>query len=113
MWGFAYLDGQPSIQQTAGYYGPPSDSYVNSRLDDGFLERTAPLLKSSSRSVVGIFSGDNQVALGAVYSADGLILTKASEINEEAIHCEVAGVKYPAKLLGRDASRAIARKHKN
>lgn len=43
------------------------------------------------RGVVGIFAGETQVALGTVMSADGDILTKASELPEGPITCRLAG----------------------
>jgi S1-C subfamily serine protease len=41
------------------------------------------------RGVVGVFSGDSQVSLGTVMSADGDILTKASELPEGPLTCKL------------------------
>jgi serine protease Do len=60
--------------------------------------------------VVSIFSGKRQVALGAIVNSDGLIVTKASEVQDrKKIRCRLAdGNSYSAKVFKTDEENDIA-----
>ncbi|MFT5285878.1 MAG: serine protease Do [Planctomycetota bacterium] len=60
-----------------------------------------------SQSVASIVCDGRRVALGAVVSVDGRIVTKASELNGKII-CWIDGVDYEAKLIGVDSASDIA-----
>jgi serine protease Do len=71
-------------------------------------EKTAPAVKAAfreiaspaSRSTALIFAGDEPSALGTVVSADGYILTKASELHDALRARFKDGREFPATLVG-------------
>lgn len=69
----------------------------------------SPVL-SASQSTVSIYEGGLQVALGTVVQADGLILTKASEVNtRESLRCVLSdGRSFEAKIVSSDKSNDLA-----
>jgi serine protease Do len=49
-------------------------------------------MDSAAASTVGIFEQDKQIALGIIVDAEGLIITKASEVeNRESLSCRLPG----------------------
>jgi serine protease Do len=64
--------------------------------------------QDAGQSIVRVRSGDDSVALGAVVSADGLILTKASELGP-TIECRLAnGRDVAARLVDVDDENDLA-----
>ncbi len=76
---------------------------------DGQRELLRPVVGSSAASTVGIFNSDKQLALGIVIDAQGLIISKASEVEtEEKIFCRFAnGRQLPAKVVRVDKRNDI------
>ena len=74
---------------------------VNERQSESVLNGLCAPVASASASTVTVFSKDRQAALGAIISADGMILTKLSEVeNRPGLRVERAdGHSYPAKIL--------------
>ncbi len=59
------------------------------------------------RSVVEVRCGTETVALGTVVDSDGWILTKGTEITDEAVCFTWDGKKLPATLMARDDSNDL------
>ena len=59
-----------------------------SKRADNFVSLFQPVVESASQSVVKVFAGDKQLALGLIVDSDGLILTKASELQGE-LKCQL------------------------
>ena len=71
-----------------------------SKRADGFVSLFKPVVESASQSVVQVYSGGRQLALGLIVDADGLILTKASELKGE-LKCQMPNGKLlPAEVYG-------------
>jgi len=70
-------------------------------------ERFAASAATAIPSVAEILDGERRVALGVVVRADGLILTKGSEL-PDVIHCRVAGERYPAAIVTTDEAFDLA-----
>ncbi len=67
-----------------------------------------PVVASAAAATVRIYCNDRQVALGTVVSADGLILTKASQLGEKP-ECRLADSrKLTATVLGTDEATDLA-----
>jgi serine protease Do len=70
-----------------------------------------PVLASAAAATVRVSCDGHPVALGTVVDADGLILTKASQLGEKP-ECRLAdGRTLPAKLLGTDEATDLALLH--
>lgn len=64
---------------------------------------------SAAASTVKIFSEKRQVALGAIVQADGLVLTKLSEVeNRPKIRVERSGKSYSAKVFKQNEENDLA-----
>src|SRR5437868_6119322 len=67
-----------------------------------------PVVAPAAAASVRVSCDGKAVALGTVVSADGLIVTKASQLGEKP-ECQLAdGRKLPAKLVGTDDATDIA-----
>ena len=76
---------------------------------DELLRAFIPLSRAARSSVIKLDVNGNTVALGAVVDADGLAITKASEIKPGKLTCWLAGGKeVPAELLGVDEENDVA-----
>ena len=64
-----------------------------------FVSVFEPVVASMKPATVRIFSGDEQVALGTVIEADGLILTKASELRQ-SMKIEVGDQSMTPEVVG-------------
>ncbi len=64
-----------------------------------FVSVFEPVVASMKPATVRIFSGDEQVALGTVIEADGLILTKASELRQ-SMKVEVGDQSLTPEIVG-------------
>jgi S1-C subfamily serine protease len=73
-------------------------------------ENLRPVVGSAAPSVVRILNDAKQVALGIVVDRDGLILTKASEVeHEKTIVCKLPdGRSLPARIVRADTGNDIA-----
>jgi S1-C subfamily serine protease len=77
--------------------------------DREFLTAAAQVAPGASRNVVRVRAEGKEVALGAVMSADGDILTKASELPEGALECVLPnGQVVPAERGATDSSWDVA-----
>ncbi len=72
-------------------------------------EITGPAI-AVAEATVRVFSEQRQVALGLIVRSDGVILTKASEVeNRDRITCELSdGRRLDAKILKTDSSNDLA-----
>jgi len=71
-----------------------------SKRADNFVSLFQPVVESASQSVVQVYSGGRQLALGLIVDSDGLILTKASELKGE-LKCQLPNGKLlPAEVYG-------------
>ncbi len=62
----------------------------------------------ASKAIVKVFQKDKPVAFGAIMTADGEILTKASELQGE-IRCEMLdGRNFPAEIIAADRESDVA-----
>jgi len=65
----------------------------------------------AAAATVRVFDGDHAVALGTVVAADGLIVTKASQLPTKPV-CQLAdGRKLPATVIGQDEATDLALLH--
>ena len=79
-----------------------------SKRADNFVSLFQPVVESASQSVVKVYSGGKQLALGLIVDSDGLILTKASELQGE-IKCQLPNGKLlPAEVYGIHAESDLA-----
>ncbi len=105
---FALLAGWILVPQTYS-----QDRLRASQFKSGQATRRAfrELVKDVRRGIVKVYQGEKAVALGAIMSSDGEILTKASEIQGE-IECELYdGRSFEAELIAvdRDSDLALLR----
>lgn len=71
-----------------------------SKRADSFVALFKPVVESASQSMVQVYSGGRQLALGLIVDSDGLILTKASELKGE-LKCQMPNGKLvPAEVYG-------------
>lgn len=79
-----------------------------SKRADNFVALFQPVVESASKSVVQIYSGGRQLALGLIVDSDGLVLTKASELKGE-LKCQLPNGKLlPAEVYGIHAQSDLA-----
>ncbi|MHC4814147.1 MAG: S1C family serine protease [Planctomycetota bacterium] len=77
---------------------PPSR---HSRNHDTVKKAFVDVVAAARRSTVRVLGGRKQVALGAIVDADGHIVTKASELPDGEITCQLPdGRKLPARITG-------------
>ena len=83
---------------------------VHERQNKSVLDGLCGPVVSAAASTVTIFSDDRQVALGAIIKADGLILTKLSEVeNRPGLRVERAdGNSFPAKIFKQNSENDLA-----
>ena len=68
-----------------------------------------PLIVAAAKSTVAVYCQGKQVALGAIVSSDGYIVTKASELVGSTIACKFhTGRRLAAELIGTDATNDVA-----
>lgn len=68
----------------------------------------APVVASASESTVIVMDGKRQIAMGTIVGSDGLILTKASELNGD-LNCKLSnGETHPAVVFGVDPATDLA-----
>ena len=73
------------------------------------LRAFAPATAAVRSSIVKISQSEKTVALGTIIDANGLAITKASEIKEGLLSCKLAdGREIGAKLLGVDEENDVA-----
>ena len=73
------------------------------------LESFLPLSDALRNHVVAVFVGESRVALGTIVRADGRVLTKASELRDGELRCELAdGTRVPARRLAIDPATDLA-----
>jgi serine protease Do len=79
------------------------------RSGEEILTAFSPISAGATNSIVEVNVDGDAVALGTVVDADGLILTKASEIKPGKLTCWLAtGQEVPAVQLGADDDEDIA-----
>ena len=67
-----------------------------------------PAVAQSAAATVRVLGDERPVALGTVVSADGLIVTKASQLNGR-VECQLAdGRKLPTTVVGQDEATDLA-----
>ena len=67
-----------------------------------------PTVAPAAAATVQVFGDDRPVALGTVVAADGLIVTKASQLTAK-LECQLAdGRRLPATLVGQDEATDLA-----
>ena len=75
---------------------------ANSKKSREFVAAFEPVVSSTSDAVVKITDGKRQIALGTIVDADGLVLTKLSELRGE-IKCKLAnGTELKPTVIGID-----------
>src|SRR5262249_23258344 len=83
----------------------PSAYLKNNEQIKGLLK---PVVASAAAATVRIYCDDRSVALGTIVSADGLIVTKASQLGEKP-ECHMAdGRKFSATVVGTDEATDLA-----
>ncbi len=95
---------QPQVTKVrpklAGPRRPPQSGVAFSRGSSEVRKAYSGVASKALDATVRIFNGKDRAALGTVIAADGLVLTKASEVHAD-IECELPdGTKTPAKVVG-------------
>ena len=72
----------------------------NSRSHESVRSAFRDVVSSATKSTVRVLCNGTQVALGTVVHADGLVLTKASELKGDAVCALQDGRRLPAKTVG-------------
>jgi len=70
-----------------------------SRLSPDFVSVFKSVSKSMEASTVTVMSKGKQVTLGIIIDADGLILTKASELKRDLV-CQIGDETFEAEVIG-------------
>lgn len=82
---------------------------VHERQSQLILNRLRSPVTSAAVSTVEVFSNGRQVAMGAIIQADGLVLTKLSEVeNRPGLRVERAGISYQAKIFKKNKENDLA-----
>ena len=82
---------------------------VHERQHQSHLNGLRSPVASAAASTVKIFSEKRHVALGTIVKADGLVLTKLSEVeNRPKIRVERSGKSYPAKIFKQNKENDLA-----
>ena len=85
-----------------------SRSVAHTKKSEEFVEVFESVVASANDSTLQVMSGKRQIALGTVVDADGLVLTKASELRGE-LGCKLPnGDVVEAEVLGIDPSTDLA-----
>ena len=85
------------------------DINVHERQHRSILNGLRSPVASAAASTVKIFSEKRHVALGTIVQADGLVLTKLSEVeNRPKVRVERNGKSYPAKIFKQDRENDLA-----
>ena len=88
---------------------PRPSSYLKN--NDQIRSLLKPTVAPAAAATVRVFGDDHAVALGTVVAADGLIVTKASQLTTK-LECQLAdGRKLPATLVGQDEATDLALLH--
>ncbi|MGA2257220.1 MAG: PDZ domain-containing protein [Thermoguttaceae bacterium] len=91
-------------QMRRGLARPPS--YLKN--NDQIRSLLKPTVAAAAAATVRVFGDDHAVALGTVVAADGLIVTKASQLTSK-LECQLAdGRKLPATVVGQDEATDLA-----
>ncbi len=86
-----------SFLRRLGRFDTPSE---NSRSHESVRSVFRDIVSSAAKSTVRVLSQGTQVALGTVVHADGLVLTKASELDGEIVCALRDGQRLPARIVG-------------
>jgi serine protease Do len=106
---FGRLRGQAAFTQIVARLDALSGAPGSRKGDRALLDAAAGAEPNVGRGVVSVLADDNQVALGTVVSADGDILTKASELPEGPLSCRLPdGSTLPAARRGVDSKWDVA-----
>lgn len=82
---------------------------VRERQADDVVETVSPAATVAARSVVEIYKGKRQIALGTIVTADGLIVTKASEVQKRMpVTCRIDGEMKSATMERVDTPNDVA-----
>lgn len=97
---------EPGLRSGRG----PSTALPRSARNHGeVLASFQPASAALRAHVVGVWIGDARVALGTVVRADGRVLTKASELRDGELRCELAdGTRVAAKRIATDEATDLA-----
>lgn len=83
-------------------------SRTNHRSSPAVMSAFREVVRRPRSATVGVLCGGTQVAHGTIVSANGLILTKASELTGD-VHCQLSdGRLLPAQLLTTDQTLDLA-----
>ena len=102
--------------------GPPNGGFRQNRRGmsrtSGFSKNTTeikgllkPTVTPAAAATVRVLGHGRAVALGTVVAADGLVVTKASQLTTK-VECQLAdGRKLPATVVGQDEATDLALLH--
>ncbi len=88
-----------------------SSLVASDRMNVRVLSAFRDVVSKSAQSTTRILADNQKVALGAIVTSDGYILTKSSELKEKYTKLEVqlfSGKKHAAKVVGIDRSLDLA-----
>lgn len=84
------------------------EPHDHSRNHPTVLAAFRDVVKLPSMCTVRVFCGGKQVACGTIVDADGLILTKGSELDGPVVCLLSDGTRHPADLVGTDRDSDLA-----
>jgi len=94
-----------SFLRRLGRLDAPSE---NSRSHESVRSAFRDIVSSAAQSTVRVLSNGTQVALGTVVDANGLVLTKASELDGNLACALRDGQRLPAKIVGVSTDHDLA-----
>ena len=96
-------------QLLSGWLDQVENSWEVGKNHDHVKSAFESVISQARISTVRIFQGDRQIAMGTIVDRDGIILTKASEVEGKSLICQFHdGSKRRAKVMEADRNTDLA-----
>ncbi len=92
------------LRRLGRFHGPS----INSRSHESVRSAFREVVSAASDSTFRVLVEGTQVALGTVVRSDGLVLTKASELDGDVVCADRTGKRWPASVVGLSPDHDLA-----